>query len=320
MLLGGILPLVVAAIAFAIGWAASRRPAVAQSAGVILGYAAGVTALEARNSGLVVALEILVQPSVAHHWAPLVAILAIVPALVARALGGRRGLRWPIAALICMTTPVWLLWGGKYLPSREIRESGFATAAWGGLEAVAILAAVAALLLVAWYLWEAADLTYAPRVRSLLAIFAMVGGAAAAGLTGSFVYAQSFGVLAAALGGCFVAAWLLQVYTGPDAAAGPTIVLAGSLVLLAACYSEMQPLQAAGVWAAVIFAAGWLPGLSRLPSKGQVAIRAIACLLPVSIVVVQAGLEFAETRRQQQEERASNPYSIQPPPRTRFPS
>jgi hypothetical protein len=137
---------------------------------------------------------------------------------------------------------------------------------------------------------------------------AVTGAAAAAGLTGSFVYAQLFGVLAASLGGCFVASWLLKANCGPETAAGPTIMLAGILLLLAACLSELRPWQAAGVWTSIILAAGWLPGLSRLPSKRQLAVRAIACLLPVSIVVCQAGLKFAETQRQQQEERATNPY------------
>jgi hypothetical protein len=137
---------------------------------------------------------------------------------------------------------------------------------------------------------------------------AVTGGAAAAGLTGSFVYAQLFGILAASLGGCFVAGMLLKANAGPEAAAGPTIVLAGCLLLLAACYSELQAWQAAGVWTSVILAAGWLPGLSRLPSKRQLAARTIACLLPIIVVVCLAGLKFAETQRQQQEERASNPY------------
>ena len=295
-------------MAFGIGWAASRRSAVAMSAGVILGYAAGVTALEARNSGIGVALEKLVQPTEAREWAPLIGLLAIVPSLAAAVLGKRRGLRWLPAAILCAAAPLWLLWGSKYLPRQADRDSGFVTTAWSGVEAVSILAGVAALLLIAWYLWEAADSTKAPRVRSLLAILAISGGAAAAGLTGSFVYAQFLGVLAASLGGCFTAAWLLKANAGPEAAAGPTVMLAGSLVLLAACYSALQPLQAAGVWASVTLAAGWLPGLSRLPSKGQLAVRAIACLLPVSIVVCQAGLKFAETQRQQEEERASNPY------------
>ncbi|MBA3484969.1 MAG: hypothetical protein H0T51_24495 [Pirellulales bacterium] len=307
MLLGGLVPLVAAALAFSIGWAASRRPAVAQSAGVIFGYAAGVTALEARNSGISVALAKLVEPTEAREWAPLIGLVAIVPGLAA-ALGKRAWIRWLLAATLCGMAPLWLLWGSKYLPSQADRASGFVTTAWGGMEAALMLTTFAALLLVAWRLWESADSTAAPRGRSLLAIIAVTGGAAATGLTGSFVYAQLFGVLAASLGGCFVAGLLLKANAGPEAAAGPTIVLAGCLLLLAACYSELRPWQAAGVWASIIMAAGWLPWLSRLPSKRQLAVRAIACLLPLSIVVCLAGLEFAETQRQQQEERASNPY------------
>jgi hypothetical protein len=310
VLLGGIVPLVAAAIAFGIGWAAVRSSAVAQSAGVIVGYAAGVTALEARNVGFSAAIGKLIQPGVAHQWTPLLALAPLVPAIAAAMLGQRRGLRWILAAVICAAAPAWLLWGGKYLPSPEVRESGFATSAWGGLEATAILAALSSLMLLAWYLWEAAAAKTTPRGHSLLAIFAITGAAAAAGLTGSFVYAQLLGVLAASLGGCFIASWLLNANVGPEAAAGSTIVLAGALLLLAACYSELRPWQAAGVWAAIMLADGWIPSLHQLPSKTQLVIRAIACVLLITIVVGQAGLKFSETQRQQQQEQEqeSNPY------------
>jgi len=39
------------------------------------------------------------------------------------------------------------------------------------------------------------------------------------------------------------------------------------------------------------------------------ALRTAACLALLGIVVAQAGLAFAESQRQQQEEAASNPYA-----------
>jgi hypothetical protein len=307
-LLGGATPLCVAALVFGVGWAASRRPAVAWPMGVILGYAVGATALEARETTVIAALEKLSSPSVAHQWTMLLGLLASAPAIAGAILGRRRWLRWIFAAGIAAAAPVWLLWGGKYLPSRELRESGFATSAWSVPQAAAILAGVATLLLAAWFLWEAADSRDRPRVRSILAVISLTGAAAVSGLTGSFVYAQLFGVLAAAVGGCLVAAWLLKAPAGPEAAAGPTIIIAGSLLLLAACYSELHWLQAAVVWASIVLAAGWIPGVTRLPGKGQLTVRLVACLLPLIIVASHAAVKFAETQGQQQEERESNPY------------
>jgi hypothetical protein len=308
LLLLGTTPLGFAMLGFGIGWAAARRPAVAWPMGVILGYAAGSTALEARGTTVAAALETLIHPREAYQWVTLVGLLSVGPSVAGAMLARRRLLRWTFAAGIAATAPAWLLWGGKYLPSRDVRESGFATSAWDGPQAVLILAGVAALMLAAWYLWEAADSKDSPRVRSLLAVITFTGGAAVIGLTGTFVYAQLFGVLAASLGGCFIAAWLLKAPTSPEDAAGPTITIAGALLLLATCYSELHPLQAAGVWASIVLAAGWIPGLARVSGRGQLAARAIACLLPLIVVLSHAATVFAETQRQQQEERDANPY------------
>src|SRR5215207_14626 len=108
-LLGGLAPMAVAALAFGIGWGASRRPAIAWSAGVIIGYAAGATALEARGTAVSAALEKLIEPRVAHQWLPLVGLAAIVPSIAARFLRNRRSLRWLLPAPICAAAPVWLL-------------------------------------------------------------------------------------------------------------------------------------------------------------------------------------------------------------------
>jgi hypothetical protein len=203
---------------------------------------------------------------------------------------------------------LWLLWGGKYLPSQELRESGFATSAWSVPQAAAILSGVAVMLFLGWSMWETVDRETAPRVRSLLAVLSLIGAAATAGLTGSFVYAQLFGVLAAAVGGCAVATWALKANAGPEAAAGPVILVAGCLLLLAACYSELRWPMAVGVGAAIALSAAWIPGLRRLGNRAQLAARTLLCVAPLAIVLWQAGVAFAETQRQQQEEAESNPY------------
>jgi hypothetical protein len=307
ILLGGAAPMAVAVAAFGVGWVATRRAAVAWSGGAALGYAVGVVALAARGAGFAPAVQRLVSPTAAHEWTPLVGLVAIAPSVAWLLPAKWQSARWIAAALVSAAAPLWLLWGGKYLPSQELRASGFATSAWSGLQAVMILGGVAAMLLVAWLIWDLVE-REATRSRSLLSVFALVGAAATAGLTGSFVYAQLFGILAAALGGCTVAAWTLRTKAGPEAAAGPVIAVAGCLLLLAAGYSELSWLMAIGVGVAIALSAGWIPGLRRLSERQQLATRMLLCLLPLAIVLWQAGVEFAESQRQQQEEAELNPY------------
>jgi hypothetical protein len=308
ILLGGITPLAIAAAAFGLGWAASRCEGVAWSAGVVLGYAAGATALAAGNVGIGPALQKLISPSVAHEWTPMIALIAVAPSLLAAATGRGRWLRWLLAVSLCVAAPLWLLWGGKYLPSQELRESGFALQAWSVPQAVMVLGGGAAMIFLAWRTWEAVERESAPRSRSLLAVMALIGAAATVGLTGSFVYAQHFGMLAAAVGGCLVASWFLAVKSGPEAAAAPVIVLTGSLLLLAACYSELPPALAIGVAIAVTLAAGWIPWLSCRTLRLQLIVRSALCVVPLALVLWQAGMAFLATQRQQQEAAESNPY------------
>jgi hypothetical protein len=308
ILLGGLLPLAVAAMTFAISWAASRRPAVAWSLAVIIGYAAGAVALDARGAGLASALKDLAIPAEAKHWTPLLALLAVIPSMASAALRNRR---WPqllLAALLCAATPAWLLWGSSYLPRPEVRASGFAKNAWSVTGATIVLSLLSVALLVAWQAWRQAAETGAAKWHSVLAVAALVAAAAIAGLTGSFVYAQLFAVLAATVGGTALAAMLLRAPSGPDAAAGPITVLANCLLLLAACYSALYPSLAVGVYVAILFTAGWLPGLARLRPPAQIAIRTLLVAAPLSVVLWQAAAAFLETQRQQQEAADSNPY------------
>jgi hypothetical protein len=258
--------------------------------------------------GLPAAAGKLIQPQESHEWTPLIGVIAIAPALIGAAIGQGRSLRWLLAAVLCAVMPLWLLWGGKYLPSAEVRASGFATAAWSAGQAIAILGAVAAATLAVWWSWETVDRENSARTRALLMVAALVGSAATTGLTGSFVYAQAFGVLAASIGGCLTAAIMLRVNAGPEDAAGPVLLIAASLLLLAACYSELHPLQAVCLGAAAVLTAGWIPGLARLSRRRQIALRTALCLGPLLAVVAHAAFEFQERQRQQQEDAASNPY------------
>jgi len=308
LLLGGVVPLIAAIAAFSIAWLLSRRAGVAWPVGVVVGYLVGTVAVEAGGVGAVAAMKQLAAPHDAHQWTWMLAIAAVIPAIVAGILGERRAWRWLLIAPLAIAAPLWLMWGGKYLPSAEIRASGFANDAWGVGEAVLTIALVAAAMLLAWRLWEANDPADQPRTRGLLTAVVLSCTAAVAGLSGSFVYAQAIGVLAASVGGCFLATLLWRVKAGPEAAAGPIIMLAGSLLLLATHYSKVDLLHAAGLWTAITFASAYLPNRAGFNEHARVALRCGLCLIPLALVLGHAAFKFAESQRQQQEEAASNPY------------
>jgi hypothetical protein len=307
-LLGGLLPMAFAAAAFAVGWALSRRANPAWNAAIIIGYIAGVTALNARGMELNSAFRLLSQPAEAKHWLPIIAIIAVAPALLAAVVKRAQWPHWLLAALLCGAAPLWLLWGSSYLPSADVRASGFATNAWSIGQAVMILLGVGVALLGGWYLWKSAEPGDSPKLRTLLLIAALVAAAATAGLTGSFVYAQLFGVLAASIGGCAAAGWLMRVPSGPEAAAGPIVMLAGCLLFLATFLSKLQPLQAATLGAVLAMTAGRIPGLTRLGARSQRLVRVIICVAPLAMVLWHAGAEYAETQREKRKDAESNPY------------
>lgn len=306
LVLGGLAPLVAAAIAFAVAWFATRRAGAAWSAGVVVGYAAGALGLAARGSGLAAAAGRLVRPVESQDWLPLIALAAATPMLAA-ALAHRRWVELPLAAAICLAAPARLLWG-KYRSSQQLRDAGFATDAITPAGAAVVLAAIAAGTVLAWILWRRADGQSLARTRSLLAIVALTGAAAVVALTGSLVLGQACGVLAASLGGCAAAAWPLGVKSGPDAARGPVLALAIGLLTAAACYSELLPWQAAALGAAFVLPVGWLPFGKASKPAAQIALRAAVCLLPIALVGWRAATEFVATE-QQQEEDGSDPYN-----------
>lgn len=307
-LLGGIAPMLVALAAFSLAWFFSRRASVAWSAGALAGYLGGTIAVEAGGVGIVAAVEQMGAPHDAHQWTWMIGVAAMTPAIVAALLGERRQWRWLLSAALAVAAPLWLMWGGKYLPSAEIRATGFAKEAWGTGEAIEVIGVVAFAILLAWRLWEANDPTDQPRTRGLLATIVLSCTAAVVGMSGSFVYAQSIGVLAASVGGCFVAGWLWRAKAGPEAAAGPIILLAGSLLLLATHYSQLQPWHAAGLWASITLSAAYLPNKIGLNNRGRIALRCSVCLIPLALVFGHAAYKFAESQRQQQKEAETNPY------------
>jgi hypothetical protein len=304
--LGGLAPLVAAAAAYAALWAATRRPGAAWSAGVVVGYAAGMVGLEARDSGLAATAARLVHPSESHEWLPLLALAAALPATIA-ALAGRRWLEWALAAPLCVAAPALLL-GSKYRASQQLRDAGFADDAITPTGAVSVLALVAVATLAAWRLWRGADASGLARSRSFLAIAAAVAAAAAAALTGALVFGQAFGVLAAALGGCAATAWAVGDKSGPEAARGPTLVLVAGLLAAAVVYSDLPPRHAAMLAAAMAVPVGWLPGAASARPWVQFALRAVLCVIPLGVVVWQAAAIHRATDNEELEESSDEWY------------
>jgi hypothetical protein len=319
LVLGGLVPLVAAALAFTVAWFATRRAGAAWSAGVIVGYAAGALGLNARGpdgvdwAAFTSAAARLVRPVESQDWLPLIALAGAVPALAA-ALTRRGWVEWLLAAPICIAAPARLLWS-KYRASQQLRDAGFADDAITPTGATLVLAALAIATLVAWFLWRPADgsslpdCSQLPKTRSLLAIVAITGAAAVVALTGSLVLGQACGVLAASLGGCAASAWPLGAKAGPESARGPALLLTASLLAAAACYSDLKPWQGATLAAAFVLSVAWLPGISRLRPVAQGSLRSAICLLPLALVTWRAAADFIASEQQQQETDANDPYN-----------
>jgi hypothetical protein len=303
--LGGLTPLAAAAVAFALAWRAGRSGGAAWSAGVVVGFAAGVLALEARDDGMTRAAWGLVRPTESHGWLPLVALAGAVPALGAR-LAGRRWLEGALALPLSLAVPALLLWS-KYRATQRLREAGFAEDAVTPAGAAAVLGAIAVATLAAWWLWRRAVGAPLAKTRTLLAIIATVGAAAAAGLSGALVYAQTFGVLAAAMGGCALAAWAFKDASGLSAARGPLLLVFGGLLALAVVYSDLPIAAAALLAVALALPVGCLRALARRGPAAQAAVRAVLCLAPLGAALWQAAAVYYAD--QQHEEQADDePY------------
>jgi hypothetical protein len=320
LVLGGLVPLVAAALAFTAAWFATRRAgaagraAAAWNAGVVVGFAAGALGLNARGAdgvdwaAFTSAASRLVRPVESQDWLPLIGLAAAVPALAA-ALARRGWVEWLLAVPVCVAAPARLLWS-KYRASQQLRDAGFATDAITPVGAALILSAIAAGALIALALWRRAegpspsvgpalpdgpslsDGPALPKTRSLLAIVALTGAAAVVALTGSLVLGQACGVLAASIGGCAASAWPLGVKAGPESARGPALLLAGSLLAAAVCYSDLHVWQAALLAAAFVLPVAWLPGIARFRPLAQGALRTSICVLPLALVTWRAAAEF----------------------------
>jgi hypothetical protein len=297
--LGALVPLATATFVFAAAWRWLPRGG-AWTAGVVAGFAAGVFSLDGNKNGWKIAAEHLIRASQSHEWLPLVALAATAPAILALA-AKRRWLELVAAAPLCALAPLLLLWK-KYQAVRQLRDAGFADDALSPMAAAAVLGVIAVSLWISWWLWMQAEGSPLSRTRSFLAIATLVGSAAASALTGSLVYGQLFGVLAASLGGCAAAAWLLGADAGPESSRGPALLVTAGLLSIAVVFSELAAWQAAALGAAMAFSVGWLPFTRRASVRLHAGVRGVFCLALVAIVLWRAFSVF-----QANEQSASDP-------------
>jgi hypothetical protein len=299
ILLGGILPGVIAVAALAGVWKLTKNAASSWRTAAVSSFLVGLWALDAQGVGVVGAISKSMRITEARDFLPLMVILAVIPDAVAASGQGSAILGWILRAGLCVFVPWRLLWGTKYLP-KVAPPPNFDTGAWGPLEGVLWVGGVAMMLLAVWSLMRAEN-TEAPRLRSVLAVLVAFAAAVTVALSGSITLGQLLGVLVATLTGCALAAWWLKLARGPDAAAGPVAIAFGGVLVLAHFLVELKLLYAVLLLVGLAVGAGWFfPG-----KKWSTPVRWVVCLAAIGVTVGMAGMDFAAA----QSEAASDPYS-----------
>lgn len=303
ILWGGVMPAIVAGATLAAVFRLTKNAASAWRTAFVVGFVAGLWALDARSLGVAEAITKSMQPTEAKDWLPLLLILAIVPDAIACVGKYGSSVAWVLRIGLSLLTPWLILRGSAYLPAGE--AAVFASSdAWTGWEAAAWLGALAALLVVGWLFVRLVDNQSAPRIRSTLAAFVAFGGAMALALSGSFTYGLLMGLLTAVLAGCGLGSALMHTTRGPDASAGPLIVVTTAVLIMAHFYATLTLLNAVLLLVAMVLAVGWLPGKPNQWPKAQQMFRILLCVATVGIAASLAGIEFART----QSETSTNPY------------
>jgi hypothetical protein len=305
IILGGVLPAVVAAAAMLGGWKLTRHAGVAWLLGLSMGYLAGHWALDAQGVGVLAAVAKSLDPHEARDWLP----LAIVAATAIEAIGllGKRAatLAWVLRVAGCLWLPWRLLAGSVYLPSMA-QNVDFDTGAWSNLEAFAWLGGVGGLLALVWLALRQTPEQTVPRLRSSLATFVTLGATATIALSGSLTIGQLLGVLTATLVGCGVAAAALRLESGPESAAGPLLAAFGGVLVIARFLfdPELSFYYAAMLLLALIAAVGRISPPTRLSARVHALVRIALCVAALALTAIPAARDFAAA----QAESESNPY------------
>jgi len=299
ILLGGVLPALLAAAALGLVWRRTRRAASSWRTALVMGFIVGLWGIDSQGAGWAGAISKGIRITEARDYLPLIAILAILPDAVAAINRQAATVAWGLRFLLCVLLPWQLLYGSAYLPRETI--AGFTpTNAWSTTEAVLWLGGIGTVLFAAWTAVREVAPDERPRLRSLLATLVAVAAAATIAFTGSQSYGQLMGALAAALAGCAIGSFLWKVDRGPDAAAGPLVVIFGALLILAMFFSNLSLIQAGLLLVAMVAGAGWFfPHV-----KANLPLRCAICAIAAGAVVLWTGIEFVNAIAESQ----SNPY------------
>jgi hypothetical protein len=303
ILLGGLLPAVVAAVAMLAAWRLSRNATVAWLVGLSLGYLAGHWAIDARGVGFPAAVAKFANPHEARDWLPLAVLSAAV--IEASATWGRTavGFAWVLRGVWCCFLPWRLLSGSVYLPRTQ---SSFNTAAWSPLEAIAWLGGASVLLALIWLAIRLMPERTLPRLRSSLSTLVALGATATITLSGSLTTGQLLGVLTATLVGCGMVAAALRLERGPEAAAGPLLAVYGGVLVIARFLlsPELPLFYTSMLLVALITAVAWIDPPAWLSKRGHALVRFVVCLAALALAVIPAARDFVAS----QAESSNDPY------------
>jgi hypothetical protein len=304
-----LVPLVVAAVAMIVARRLDLRPRAAWAVSVGVGYIVGQVGLVSRAGGLAAAMNALAVPHEARDWLPwAVALAAGATVWVVHATAATRWVGHLLAIVVSLAAPARLLGGSVYLMSR-----------WSAGEKIVYLMLLAGAIGVVWWLLESCKDSEQPLVRGMLLIYTAVGTAVAVTLSGSFVYGELCGVVAAALTGTvlsaaalgatgFASGWSRSALTDPVAheravpenglggAAGVVTMSLGSLILLGYFYAELANADALLLAVALVAAGGWLPMPAWSGPGWRATVRAVLCVVPMALAVAGAyAATLAET-------------------------
>jgi hypothetical protein len=298
ILLGGILPGLVAVGMLAVVWKLTHNAASSWRTAAVVSFLVGLWALDAQGVGLLGAISKSMRITEAKDFLPLMVILAVLPDAVAATNKQGAIIGWILRAALCVFLPWRLLAGTKYLP-KVAPPLNFDTGAWSPMEAVLWLGGAAIVLLASWSLVRA-ESTEQPKQRSVLAAIVSFVASATIAMSGSITYGQLMGVLVATLTGCALAAWWWKLGRGPDAAAGPIVIAFCGVLTLAHFFAELKLLYAALLVVGFTVGAGWFFPGKQWSSYARVAV----CVAAIVIAGGMAAADFAAA----QAEAASNPY------------
>ncbi len=256
------------------------------------GFVAGLVGLKSQ-AGLAVAARSFTQPREAADWLPIIVLLALgVSVLLFAAPPAHRRWTLALAAALTIAVPLRLLSG-------NVRLAG----PWSAFDKFAYLVLLAATLGFVWLLLASGGDEQQSPARLVFLVIVAATTAAVLTLSGALVYGQTCGALAAALAGTslipFLTSWRARVsgravpvggaFPGLTGAAGVITFSLGSLILLGHFFAELSVANAVLLFVSLAAAGTPLPAaLLRRPVWQQLAVRIVACLLPLALAIAAA--------------------------------